>query len=194
MKWLRVVWCLMLCAVALPAAAVNRCKMPDGKTVYQDAPCPAAAGSSQPVTTTGNTVAGMDPGVASRRARAIKAANPYEVVPLKCQRDFPDSPQARAGCERLQHRALADLETPIAGVPPQVASTIRVRCEYDWPDDFAARAACERLNANGWHQMQEMLPGDPESVAKARMTCRERHGNDFALRAACERQITRRLP
>ena len=183
-----VVACVLLLACT-QATAVNRCKMPDGRTVYQDAPCPGATATSQTVQLTSNTVAGMDPAVAHRRARAVKGSTPDEVIQLKCQQDWPDDGRMRGVCVNAQGHALRQLETPITGLVPEVGATIRVRCEHDWPDDYRMRVVCERENVRAWHQLQVPLSGRPEAVQRVRDGCLERHRSDFRLRAVCEQKL-----
>lgn len=183
-----VVACVLLLACT-QAAAVNRCKMPDGRTVYQDASCPGATATSQPVQLTSNTVAGMDPAVAYRRARAVKGSTPDEVIQLKCQQDWPDDGRMRGVCVNAQGQALRELETPISGLAAEVGATIRVRCQHDWPDDYQMRLVCERANVRAWHQLQTPLAGRADAAQRLRQSCLERHRSDLLLRAVCEQKL-----
>ena len=67
-------------AVALPVWAVNRCTLADGRVVYQDALCPAAAAASQvrlftpPVDPAGRQRAAAEVAAAARLTKAAQAA------------------------------------------------------------------------------------------------------------------------
>ncbi len=177
--------CVLLLAFT-EAGAVNRCKMPDGRTVYQDAPCPAATASTQSVQLTPNTVAGIDPAVAYRRARAVKGSTPDETIQLKCQQDWPDDGRMRGVCINAQGQALRQLDAPILGLPGEVGATIRVRCEYAWPDDYRMRVVCERENIRAWNHLQTPLAVRADVAQRVRDECQKLHRADFRMRVVCE--------
>lgn len=73
---------LALCAAVVPAAqAVNKCTLPDGKLVYQDAPCAAAAKSMERVNISGAGVGDLaSQGAQQARYEVAKAARAERVA------------------------------------------------------------------------------------------------------------------
>lgn len=76
-------WCLAALVVCAPAWAVNKCTGPDGRVVYQQAPCPNSAKSVEQVKTWVNSGYGQQGQSGGRRAEPnLSLAGPPDAAPL----------------------------------------------------------------------------------------------------------------
>lgn len=91
---------LVAAAAALPAHAVNKCTMPDGRVTYSDAPCPSAATQVQSIATPSApaprqaTSRPRQPGAAAGQAPATADAPPALEIPPPRRLHFSALPQS----------------------------------------------------------------------------------------------------
>ena len=149
------------------------------------------------LTTRENTVTGMPIEEARRRANAISAVSPDEVIAIKCSRDWPTDYRMQQFCKGQQSAGLRALDEPIPGTSPEIAASIRVKCAREWPDDYRMRAFCQTQQDPGGSTPQpSQSPGgfnafNAAEAATMRAKCAKEWPNDARMRAFCQTQQER---